>query len=174
VCCIGASVMRLSCSGRGPLLTVVFMLRLDTLRTATEGPPPAALHRDECDQPIRQRCWPCAVCGHARPDKLVVLADTTSRRYGCRLSRAGPAIEPPHTRRAGPPPCTGPRCGPVQGLERAVHCTPIEGFSGHSGDEIETCGQPCPAEQGIAVSVLLQPRRVGRASRPTPVPRTLS
>ena len=165
MCCIGASVMRLSCSGRGPLLTVVFMLRLDTLRTATEGPPPAALHRDECDQPIRQRCWPCAVCGHARPDKLVVLADTTSRRYGCRLSRAGPAIEPPHTRRAGPPPCTGPRCGPVQGLERAVHCTPIEGFR-DLGDEMKRVANRARLSKGSLYRCFYnRAELVGRAAR---------
>jgi hypothetical protein len=42
----------------------------------------------------------------------------------CRLSWAGPAMWPPHSRRTGPPPCTGPRGGPVQGSGHVAHLMP--------------------------------------------------
>jgi hypothetical protein len=94
--------MRLSCSGRRPLLTVVFMLRLDTLRTATEAPPrwpakgPSSVVACATEPQVMLdlvRLTATSVtsahvdvvglrslCEHAWPCELRVLADTTSRR----------------------------------------------------------------------------------------------
>ena len=96
MCCIDASVMRLSCSGRRPLLTVVCMLRLDTLRTATEAPPrwpakgPSSVVAAATESQVMldlvrltvtsvinahvNVAGLCASCEHVRPCELVVLA----------------------------------------------------------------------------------------------------
>jgi hypothetical protein len=148
VCCIGASVMRLSCSGRHPLLTVVFMLRLDTLRTATEAPPrwpakgPSSVVAAATESQVMldlvrltvtsvinahvNVAGLCSTHGHAWPCELVVLTEHGSRRYGLppELGRSGDRASS-HSSRRPSTPARGHSVAPCRGpAQPCASCAP--------------------------------------------------
>jgi hypothetical protein len=121
----------------------------------------------------------CASCEHVRPCELVVLAERNLAAIGVppELGRSGDRASSHSPRR--PSTLHGaamwPRAGAqtCRGPEQPSTSHPPRCFRALAGDEMERVDNRAGVRNGIGVSVLFQPRGVGRASRLTPVPRTL-